>query len=481
MNKNKLVIRWNKVFYIALITFIILILLTVKTKPPEKQEETKQKLVREARVAGSWYPNQKEELASLVDSYFSKAEDKNIEGVRALIVPHAGYTYSGQVAANGFFQIKNNYTTVLILAPSHHIDLKGAAIVNATHYKTPLGEIKVSDKTEELVKKGFLVIQSDEGEHSIEAELPFLQQKLGNFEIIPILVGEIEPKQLADLLTPYVNEKTLLVVSTDLSHYYTYDKAVSLDTSCTNSILSMNGKDCEMCGYYPVLTLIEIAKNLEWEPTLIDYKNSGDVGGDKSRVVGYSSIAFSEQKGLNNEEKEFLVQLARKTLEAYYNETEIKVNEDGLPNELIEEKGCFVTLNKNNQLRGCIGHIQPQEKLYKCVIDNALNAALHDIRFTPVENQELNDLDIEISVLSVPEELKYEGSEELLERLVPMKDGVVLTTSSGQSTFLPQVLEQIPDKTSFLDQLCLKQGAVEECWKSTTTRISTYQAQVFSE
>jgi len=479
--KKKLIIHWNRVFYIALITFIILILLTVKTKLPEKEEIQKQKIVREAAVAGTWYPAQKEELQKTVKDYFSKSENKNIEGIKALIVPHAGYDYSGQIAAQGFSQLDMNYTTVIVLAPSHHIALNGAVIINATHYKTPLGEIKVSDKADELANKGINIIQSDSGEHSIETELPFLQSKLGSFEIIPILVGEIDPKQLAEMLIPYLDAKTLVVVSTDLSHYHTYDEANNLDKSCINSILSMKGKDCEMCGYYPVLTLLEIAKKLEWEPTLVEYKNSGDVVGDKSRVVGYTSITFSEQKGINKEEKEFLLQLARKTLESHYNGTEIRVNEEGLPKELLEKKGCFVTLNKNSELRGCIGHIIPQEELYKCVIDNSLNAALNDVRFTPLEKEELENIDIEISVLTEPEQLEYNTTEELLERLVPMKDGVILTTLRDQSTYLPQVWEQLPDQKMFLEQLCLKQGSEQNCWQEKSTKVSTYQAQVFEE
>jgi len=239
---------------------------------------------------------------------------------------------------------------------------------------------------------------------------------------------------------------------------------------------------CEACGIYAILILMDIAKRNEWKAKIIDYKNSGDVTGDKSRVVGYSSIVFYSEKEelLTKEEQKFLLNLARETVESYVkNKKKPKVDETKLTPAMKKVQGCFVTLNKNNNLRGCIGHILPQEELYKCIIDNAVNAAVNDHRFNPVTEDELNDIEIEISVLTVPQRLEFSSGDDLKNKLRPNIDGIVLKSGFHQSTYLPQVWEQIPNKESFLSNLCMKGGMAIDCWKDKSTEVYTYQAFVF--
>jgi len=185
---------------------------------------------------------------------------------------------------------------------------------------------------------------------------------------------------------------------------------------------------------------------------------------------------------LNENEQNFLLKLARDTMESYLKNDKIpEIDESKLTDKLKTIQGGFVTLHKRGDLRGCIGHIIPHEPLYKCIIDNAINAAIHDNRFPPVSYEELKDIKIEISVLSIPKKLKYSSSDELLEKLVPLKDGVILKNGFRESTFLPQVWEQLPDKTEFLQHLCLKQGSNPDCWKSSSSSIEIYHAQIFGE
>lgn len=475
---------WKYILPLAgFLIFLILIIYLAVNQPSPIVEK---KVVRQPVFAGQFYPATASELDLTVKAFLASSKgDSAIGRVRALVVPHAGYVYSGQVAAEGFKLVDPSIKTVIIMGPNHQYPLNGASIINATHYSTPLGEIKVSNKTKILMKNKIFadVPLADAKEHSIEVELPFLQETLKDFEIVPIVVGNANPEEIANALIPIIDENTLVVASSDLSHYYAYDKAMQLDKVCTDAIPALNitqMSSCEACGKIPILTLMHISEAMGWEGKLIDSKNSGDTAGDKSRVVGYSSIAFVESGELNSEEQQFLITLARQTLNSYLRDQ--KKPEPALTSPRLKKvQGCFVTLNKNNNLRGCIGHILPQEELYKCVIDNAVAAAIHDSRFKPVTYDELNDITLDISVLSVPAQLSFATPQDLLDKLVPLKHGVVLNYLGRSSTFLPQVWEQIPNKEEFLSELCRKQGSPPLCWQDKNLQVSTYTAQVFSE
>ncbi len=449
------------------------------------------KSVRSPAVAGEFYPASGKELGSMVDTFIGEAKPPQVSNLRALIEPHAGYVYSGPTAAYGYKLLKNaSFKTVIIIGPSHYAAFYGASIDNVTHYRTPLGEVELSPKAAELAKEKYFtyVPLAHDREHSVEVELPFLQRTLKDFKIIPIVVGNIDPAKLADILIKYIDDDTLIVASSDLSHYYPYDKANQLDSICTESVPALNfteAKDCQACGIIPILTLMHIAQEKGWEGKLLDHRNSGDTAGDKSSVVGYMSVAFyggDPAPVVNKDEQKQLLALARQTLDSYLSNGKLPdVDEKTLPAPLLLKKGCFVTLEENDQLRGCIGHIIPQEALYKCVMDNAVNAAVNDMRFNKVDYGELDDISIEISVLTVPEKLEFNSGDELKSLLTPDVDGVILKQGMHQSTYLPQVWESLPDKETFLSSLCLKGGMAAGCWKDTKTEAYTYHAQVFGE
>ncbi len=445
----------------------------------------KKEIVKESNLSGTWYSASKLDLNKAVENYLKNADKKVDKKINGLIVPHAGYEYSGQVAAYGFRQLNNDYKTVILMAPSHHVRFDGVAVLNVSYFKTPLGKIKVSNKVEKLLKEDSVYEMPEvyEEEHSLEIQLPFLQKTLKDFELVPLITGDVNPSELAKVLEKYVDDKTLIIASSDLSHYHSYNEAVKLDNECIKNIEAMNvegASNCEACGVMPVLTLMEIAKNLNWKSQIIKYANSGDVTGDKSKVVGYSSIVFFEKEGsLSKEEKSILLKLAREKLESIFTKKEVKVSK--LSDKLKEKKGCFVTLSENDELRGCIGNIDAREELYKCVLNNAVNAALYDPRFNQVSKDELKDIKIEISVLTKPSKLEFKDSEDLLKKLKQGIDGVILKKNEMEATFLPQVWEQIDGKEEFLMHLSLKAGLNENAWKDKDIEIYTYEVENFSE
>ncbi|RLG13503.1 MAG: hypothetical protein DRN66_04075 [Candidatus Nanohalarchaeota archaeon] len=456
--------------------------------------------IRNPVVAGAFYPADNETLSSMIDGFLDEAEkNQQLQSIqiKALIEPHAGYVYSGGVAAFGYNLIKDrDIKTIIILAPSHYVYFDGISIGNYTHYRTPLGDVKISSLGNKLKQKFNLIHTVDEAhlkEHSLEVQIPFLQKTLTDFEIIPFITGEMSKAQIskiAELIAENMDDQTLIVVSSDLSHFHPYDSAVKMDNQAIDAIEALDtdkAKEQEMCGKTPILILMSIAKKMNWSVKMLKYANSGDITGDKSSVVGYSSIAFyadktneKENSFLSEAQKKELLNIARKTIEDYVKDGKIYEPKTD-DKELKEAKGVFVTLEKDSQLRGCIGNILLSKPLYLAVRDNAINAAVNDNRFEKVAKDELNDIKIEISVLSVPEEINAESRKEKIGKIKKNIDGIILSKGWAQATFLPQVWKQIPSKKEFLSQLCLKAGLSANCYLDDEVKLEKYQALHFSE
>jgi len=252
--------------------------------------------IRKAVFSGGWYNGNANELTAEISEYLNKAQYIN-KNVHAIIVPHAGYMFSGQVAAHSYKQIAPDTKKVFVLGTSHRYYLQGVCVGDYDSLETPLGNIKVSEDVKNILKeKHFTFIpDADKNEHSIEIELPFLKHVLGDFEIIPMLVGAINYKELAGVLSKFSDDKTLIVVSVDLSHFHPYKEAKKLDEFTISAITSLDTEkisDAEIDSPYAVLGVIELAKQKNWNVKLLEYKNSGDITGDLSRVVGYASIVF---------------------------------------------------------------------------------------------------------------------------------------------------------------------------------------------
>ena len=256
--------------------------------------------IRKPVCSGTWYSDDPDLLTREIDGYLGNAKKENLN-VRAVVVPHAGYMFSGQTAAFSFRQINDKVKTVIVLGTSHRYPLRGACVIDYDSYVSPLGKVKLSEKIKSFMKEKDVVSipAADNNEHSIEIEIPFLQRVLKDFTIIPVIVGSVDPLNFSMILEKYTDEKTVVVASVDLSHFNQYDLAVKLDRFSINSILELNAdniKYSEIDSPHAVMALIHLAERKKWRTKLLDYRNSGDVVHDRSSVVGYSSIIFYEDE-----------------------------------------------------------------------------------------------------------------------------------------------------------------------------------------
>lgn len=262
--------------------------------------------IRSAAVAGSFYPARPERLRRTVEALLAQAQPQALEGkLRGLIVPHAGYSYCGPVAATGYKIVHSEFASsqvkALLLGPAHYVYFVGAATLDADAWETPLGKIKTAQNLiARALERGHLQNNSEAHalEHSLEVQLPFLQMILADCKMLPILTGECDYHKLARTLSPYIDELDLVIVSSDLSHYYPYEEAIERDAVAHQAIESLDlllmEDRVEACGKTAILTLMQIAKDRGWKAKLVDYRNSGDTAADKFRVVGYGCYAFYE-------------------------------------------------------------------------------------------------------------------------------------------------------------------------------------------
>jgi AmmeMemoRadiSam system protein B len=254
--------------------------------------------IRFPAVADAFYPAEEKELKRMISDFLGQAKPPSIKNLKALIVPHAGYVYSGPVAAHGFKLLeKQEFKKVIAVGPSHYAAFVGAAEDDSDGWQTPLGIVR-TDRVSRLVKAGTINCfpQAHAPEHCLEVQLPFLQTVLkGDFVFYPLITGEISPSLLAEALEPALSDETLLLISSDLSHYFPYEEAVKRDSTTNKIILSLDVKNAQLidaCGKTGIITAMHIAKSKKWKARLLDYRNSGDTAGPKSNVVGYSAIAF---------------------------------------------------------------------------------------------------------------------------------------------------------------------------------------------
>jgi len=456
-------------------------------------------MIKEPNVAGGFYSADPKELSDSIDHFEQMAGSVPTDRKVAIaIAPHAGYPYSGPVAAYTFKAIGHiHYKTVVIIGPSHFFPFEGISIWPRGGFKTPLGIVPVDeDLSQALLKENpeFRSLpQVFEREHAIEVELPFLQKTFNNVRIVPILMGDADPKVCRDLavaLDKLIGDRddVLILISSDMSHYYTYDVADQMDALTLSAIQAIDPKKffegcvsrkMEMCGFMPVTTALIYAKLRGIDHVeVLKHANSGDTSGDKSRVVGYSSVIFysDDDKALDQAQKKELLRIARNSIETFVKTGKV-LNVTVNDARLNETEGAFVTIRKAGALRGCIGNIMGQGPLYKTVRDMAVAAASQDPRFAPVTASELKDIDVEISVLSKPRRVKDASEIQL------GKHGVIVSEGGHQGVFLPQVADETHwSKEEFLSQLCSqKAGLPPDAWKKPDTALYVFTADVFAE
>jgi len=435
--------------------------------------------VKEPAVAGAFYPADKDQLGAAVSGYLEHAQTApGIGRLIALIAPHAGYVYSGQVAAYSYRHItERQIDTVILIGPSHYGQYAGASVYAEGALRTPLGPVPINEKlARSLLNKEARVTFDPsvyEKEHSLEVQLPFLQQTLKTFTVVPILLGAPTREttaHLADMLTRILkaNDNVIIIASTDLSHYHDQKTAVMMDRGVTDAVKRMSiedlqallsSKEGEMCGGYPVLLSMLVSRNLgATNGVLYKYANSGDVTGDTGRVVGYAAMGLY-QSSLSDQQKQSLLALARQTITEYV--TRRKTPEPEVKDERLQANAAtFVTINRQHILRGCIGNIQPVMPLYHSVIRNAVSASSQDPRFPPMNKEELRDMEVEITILS-PLEPLVDASEIRIGT-----HGLYLIKGDHAGILLPQVpVEQGWDVPTFLDQVSIKAGLPKGAWK----------------
>ncbi len=460
--------------------------------------------------AGSFYPSDPQALKQSIEAFIRLARASApappaAKTLRALVMPHAGYAYSGLTAAHAALLLsEKQFAKVLLMGPDHFVGFKGAAIPAAQIFQTPLGAVRVHPDAQRLLKATDLfqpLPLTLDREHCLEVVLPFLQVGLGSFELIPLMVGPTDVDRFVSAITPVVDADTLVVVSSDLSHFLTYADAQVKDRNTIQAILHLRPdelaqRDNAACGVTPLRVLLTLAARRGWQPVLLNYLNSGDTTGERSRVVGYAAIAFfgdppmpSTQEtnhSLPPEKGRELVKLARCTLMEKFGLPLPPSEADRMQSTLRDTSfqarcGTFVTLKLKGRLRGCIGNLSAADPLVESVRRNAINAAFHDPRFAPLTEKELGQIEIEVSVLTEPQPLAFSDAQDLLRRLRPNVDGVILRQGHASATFLPQVWEQLPQKEEFLGHLCLKAGLPRDAWKHGRIDVSTYQVQYFEE
>ena len=462
--------------------------------------------IKQPNVSGRFYPANPKELSRTIEGFLLEAEPPDIKGdILVIILPHAGYEFSGKTAACGYKAIAGRqYDTVIILGPSHYTNFKGAALWPKGAHRTPLGNIPVDESlTFDLMLSSSLFSSYPEAfsrEHSIEVQLPFLQKVLNNFKIVPIVLGDVDftdCKNLAIAISEAIKDKNcLLIASSDMYHGFDYQEGELKDIYTLSLVRQLEPEElyeciqdqrAGLCGWAAVVTSMLVAKELGYEQVeVVDYTNSAEVMGKKRKgeyCVGYSSVVIyreTDEKGgtmLNEGQRKRILELARKSIENYLKTGKRLELERPSDSILLERCGAFVTLHKQDQLRGCIGNIIGNQPLYLTIRDMAVEAAVNDPRFAPLTENEPGEVEIEVSVLTPLEKIDNPDKIEL------GKHGVLIRKGYQSGVFLPQVATETSwSKEEFLSNLCAHKAGLEPlAWKDPSTEIHIFSAEVFSE
>jgi AmmeMemoRadiSam system protein B/AmmeMemoRadiSam system protein A len=478
------------------------------------------KMVREPAVANQFYPGRADDLVAMVDQMLKDAEPPVLTGrLVGIQVPHAGYPYSGPTAANAFKLLQaRGPVTVVMLGPSHRVFVDKAAVYGKGRWKTPLGEVEIDEDVAKAIVAADEYIednpQAHSAEHSLEVELPFLQRVLEEFKIVPIMLLEPTWDQCQNLGRAIAEaskgKDVVVLASTDLYHGESYEEAKATD-SVTAGLFAgfdpkalydgLRARKAQACGGDPVVVAMKAAQEMGADRAVIlAMTNSNDVVGEKGGYcVGYSATAFmdSDQSGcvgnapeeeveagggsdegsgdLTEEEKASLLEIARSTLEMYIRERETP-DVKPLTDRLREKRGAFVTLHKKGELRGCIGYVEAYKPVFEAVRDMAVAASTEDPRFPRVSAGELEDIDIEITVLSPLQRIDDP------EKVEVGKHGLIIRRGGYSGLLLPQVpVEQGWDRQTFIEHTCLKAGLAPDAWKQEGTQFLVFTGQVFGE
>ena len=447
--------------------------------------------VRPPAVAGLFYPADARQLRHDVQQLLAEARPHNLIP-KALIVPHAGYIYSGAIAATGFATlnpIASRIRRVVLLGPTHRVAVYGLALPGADAFDTPLGRIVLDTAAAHAIAhlpQISVSAQAHAQEHSLEVQLPFLQSVLTNFTLLPLAVGMATAEEVAEVLEIlWGGDETLIVISSDLSHYLPYPTAQRVDNGTAQSILKLHQPIAHdhACGGTPISGLIVAARKHHLTPHLLDLRNSGDTAGSQDQVVGYAAIAFTQDQDkdravtTDDAHGRILLKLARSAIAGRIGSP----GQDMPQADWLRQPGAtFVTLTLHGQLRGCIGSLEAHRSLSEDVRNNAVAAAFHDPRFAPLTAAEFAEVVVEVSLLTPAQPMHFRDELDALTQLRPGVDGVIFEYGSYRSTFLPQVWENLAQPRQFLAMLKRKAGLPDDFW-AEGIKMSRYTVEKWSE
>jgi AmmeMemoRadiSam system protein B/AmmeMemoRadiSam system protein A len=437
--------------------------------------------IRPPAVAGTFYPGTRDALERQLARFMTEADNAPPAPVaavpKAIIGPHAGYVYSGPVAARAYARLaaaRGRIRRVVLIGPSHHVAFRGFAVDMSDAWETPCGTVTLDQEAIARLRRLPMVGQLDaahQREHALEVHVPFLQHVLGDFRLVPVVAGDAPPDAVAALLDAvWGGPETLIVVSTDLSHYLDYAACQRVDARTAAAIERFDDAAIgsnEACGQVPTRGLLRVARRRGMAIERLDLRNSGDTAGPRDRVVGYGAWALYEPGAGGDAEREEIEALAPTLMDMARGGIAIGFDtgrpgrvrpEVALHPRLAAPGAAFVTLHRNRELRGCIGSPVARRALAEDVVEHAFNAAFRDPRFPALGLLELEGLELSVSVLTPPEAMRFADEAELLAQLRPGQDGLIIEDAGRRSLFLPAVWEEISDRRQFLWSLKRKAG-----------------------
>ena len=435
--------------------------------------------IRPPAVAGAFYPAERDALERQLVRFLSESNGSTDVVPKAIIGPHAGYVYSGAVAARAYARVaaaRGRISRVVLIGPSHHVAFRGMAIDISAGWATPFGTVPLDTEAIARLCQLPMVGQLDaahEREHALEVHVPFLQHVLGDFRLVPIVAGDAPAEAVAAVLdAAWGGPETLIVVSTDLSHYLDYAACQRMDDRTAAAIekFAIDAIDpAAACGAIPTRGLLLSARRRGMAIERLDLRNSGDTAGPRDRVVGYGAWALFEPAAVaERDEQRTAIEALGPTLIAIVRAAIAFGFSTGQPAQVSAGPGlapllaapgaAFVTLRRNGGLRGCIGSAVAWRPLIVDVAQHAFNAAFKDPRFPPLQLLEQQGLELSVSVLTPPAAMRFEGEADLLAQLRPGIDGLIIEDGGRRSLFLPSVWEELRERRQFLAALKLKAG-----------------------
>ena len=427
--------------------------------------------IRRPAVAGTFYPGDPRQLAADVDELLDDVGqfEPRLGHPKALIVPHAGYIYSGPVAAAAYDELapaRGIVKRVVLLGPVHRVPVRGLALPASDGFETPLGRVPVDASARAAIAGLRQVVTSEPAhamEHSLEVQVPFLQKMLGEFALVPLAVGSASVAEVAETIERlWGGEETVVVISTDLSHYHSYEEARAIDgkTLARIAACATDLDHEEACGATPLNGMLHLARAKGLSIRQLAASNSGDTAGGKGRVVGYSAFALDEGRRVEPQEAgRKLLAIARGAISQQVGTGAAAGDEERW---LSQTAATFVTVMKEGQLRGCMGSLQAVRRLRDDIRENALAAAFRDPRFPAITAEEWPNCSLEVSLLSQSKAIRFADEPDLLAQVRAGEDGIILEHDGKRGTFLPQVWEALPDKQRFFAELKRKAGIPPE-------------------